>query len=81
MGNMLKDCIGIGQDFMIPVTEDLITMLSQERSPQLIGRRLISMLSAVKLHHEVLFWAAEVHNVRSDGMLATKLQAIDLSSP
>jgi hypothetical protein len=44
----------------------------------LIGSDLSSMVAAIELDHEPVLRTAEIHNVRTDGVLPTKLGVMEL---
>ena len=76
--DLAQDSIKIRKCFMVPETQDLITILGQKLSTTLVGLNLKSMVPAVKLHHYFAFRAAEIHNVASDRMLTSELHAVQL---
>ena len=77
--DLVQDSIKIRKCFMVPETQDLVTILGQELSTMLVGLNLKSMVPAVKLHHYFAFRAAEIHNVASDRMLTSELGAVHLA--
>ena len=77
--DLVQDTIKIRKRFMVPETQDLITILGQKLSTTLVGLNLKSMVPAVKFHHYFAFRAAEIHNVAPDRMLTSELGVVHLA--
>jgi hypothetical protein len=46
-----------------------------------VGLRMKNMLPAIELYDQTLLRATEIHDEPSDGILATKLETVQLSAP
>lgn len=64
---------------MIPEPEYPIATLHEECRPSLIGSKLRSMVAAIEFNHEPMCRTTEIHDVRVDGVLPTKLGVMELS--
>ena len=67
--------VDISQDLIIPKAQDAKASVRQVRGSLFILRDLLRVLSAVEFDHQQLFEAAEVNDIRSDRILAAKLDA------
>jgi hypothetical protein len=63
---------------VIPEPQHPIAALHEECRPLLIGSDLRSMVTTIDLYHEPVCRTAEIHDVRADGVLPTKLGVMEL---
>lgn len=66
---------------MVPKSYNPETRSFKKQGPLPISVCLIRVLSTVKFYNQMVFRAAEVNDVRSNKMLTTELQAIELTRP
>jgi len=78
--NTFQDSINVCEYFMVPKSDDPITLILQERCPSLVGLYLYRVLPAVKFDDETSFWTTEIYNEGRNKVLTTKFSTDDLSA-
>ena len=73
------DSLGIGQDIIVPESENTIAVPLEPGSAFLIGIYSHCMLPTVELDDEKSFHGRKVCNVGADGRLAAKLDAFEVT--
>jgi len=61
---------------VVPKAYDPVTVVHQSISSLLIGATLVCMVPAIKLNYEEKFRTTKIRDIAADGMLTTKLCAI-----
>ncbi len=77
--NTFQDSINVCEYFMVPKSDDPITLILQERCPSPVGLYSYCVLPAVKFDDEISFWTTEIHNEGRNNVLAAKFGIDDLS--
>ena len=75
-----KDAFRIGQDFIIPESQNMEAALAKTSVPYRI-RRGIHVLAAVGLEYEPCLQAGEIDDIGPDGTLPAEASAIDPTHP
>ena len=64
---------------MVPEPYDCIALVHQKLAPLLIVIPLVNMVTAVQFDNQRPLWAAEVSDIGTDGILASKLGSSELA--
>jgi hypothetical protein len=73
--DFIEHFVRICQHPLIPEAQDPVALRSEKRAPSLVFGGLLGVLAAIDLHDQTPFNRAEIHEVRTNRMLATELYA------
>ena len=79
--NALQNGLRLGQNFMIPKSQNPVAHGFQTGSSSVIPVLLFSMLATIGLDHQLGFEAREINDVRLNHQLASELEATESMRP
>jgi hypothetical protein len=79
--NALQNGLRLGQNFMIPKSQNPVAHGFQTGSSFVIPVLLFSMLATIGLDHQLGFEAREINDVRLNHQLASELEATESMRP
>jgi hypothetical protein len=79
--NALQNGLRLGQNFMIPKSQNPVAHGFQTGSSFVIPILLFSMLATIGLDHQLGFEAREINDVRLNHQLASELEATESMRP
>jgi hypothetical protein len=78
LGDPLEDAFNVRKHLVVPEAQDSIAVRFEKCGALCVALALKCVLPTVELKNQLCFWTAEVHDERSDRMLAPELRPAHL---